>query len=67
MNKTLVFNDIEVSKTDFYDAKKEIPLNLIDINNIVVSNSVKNNDISKYFIGYIHDIDEISQLSIILK
>ena len=67
MNKTLVFNDIEVSKTDFYDAKKAIPLNLIDINNIVVSNSVKNNDISKYFIGYIHDIDEISQLSIILK
>ena len=42
-------------------------LNLVDINNIVLSNRVKNNnDISKYFIGYLHDIDEISSLCIIL-
>ena len=38
MNKTLVFNDVEMTKKDFYDAKKEIPLNLVYINNIVVSN-----------------------------
>ena len=40
MNKTLVFDDVEVNKKDFHDAKKAISLN-----NIVVSNKVKiNND-----------------------
>ena len=41
MNKTLVFNDIEVNKKDFYDARKAIPLNLVDVNYIVISNKVK--------------------------
>ena len=36
MNKTLVFNDVEMSKKEFYDAKKAIPLNLVDVSNIVV-------------------------------
>ena len=67
MNKTLVFNDVEVNKKDFYDAKKAIPLNLVDVNNIVISNRVKNNKhTSKYFIGYLHDIDAVSPLCIIL-
>ena len=44
MNKTLVFNDIEVNKKDFYDARKAIPLNLVDVNYIVISNKVKNNN-----------------------
>ena len=62
-----MFNDVEMSRKDFYDAKKAISLNLVDINNIVVSNKVKfNNDAKKYFIGYLHDIDEISPLCIIL-
>ena len=46
MNKTLVFNDIEMQKKSFYDVIKAIPLKLIDINNIVVSNRVKNNEAS---------------------
>ena len=67
MNKTSVSNDVEGNKKDFHDAKKAIPLNLIDINNIVVSNKVKsNNETSKYFMGYVNDIDEISALCIIL-
>ena len=67
MNKTLVFKDVEISKKDFYDAKKAIPLNLVDISSIVVSNKVKNdNETSKYFIDYLNDIDEISPLRIIL-
>ena len=67
MNRTLVFNDVEMGKKEFYDAKKAITLNLVDINNIIVSNKVKNdNDASKYFIGYLNDIDEISPLCIIL-
>ena len=54
-------------KKDFYDAKKAIPLNLVDINNIVVSNKVKNNnETSKYFIGYLNDIGDDSPLCIIL-
>ena len=49
---------------DFYDAKKSIPLKLVNINNIVVSNKVKNNnETSKYFIGY---LDDVSPLCIIL-
>ena len=67
MNKTLVFNDFEMTKKDFYDSKKAIPLNLVDINNIVVINKVKNNnETSKCFIGYLHNIDEISPVCIIL-
>ena len=67
MNKKLMSNDVEVNKKNFYDAKKAIPLNLVDVNNIVVSNRVKNNnDASKYFIGYMHDIDAVSPLCIIL-
>ena len=38
-----------MTKKDFYDAKKVIPLNLVDMNNIVVSNKIKtNNETSKY-------------------
>ena len=29
MKNTLVFNDVEISKKEFYDAKKAIPLNLV--------------------------------------
>ena len=66
MNKTLVFNDVEMSIKAFYDAKKAIPLNLVNINNIVVSNKVKkDNDTSKYFIGNLDGIDEINLLLII--
>ena len=66
MNKTIAFNDVEVSKKEFYDAKKSIPLNLVDVANIVVSNKVKNNETSKYFIGYLADIDAVVPLCVIL-
>ena len=67
MDKALVFNDAEMSKKEFYDAKKAIPLNLVDINNIIVSSKVKNNnEASKYFIGYPNGIDKINPLCIIL-
>ena len=67
MNKTILFSDVEVSKKEFYDAKKAIPLHLFDVSNIAVSNKVKNNnEISKYFISYLNDIEEISPMCIIL-
>ena len=42
MNRSLIFNDTEVSKKEFYDNKKAIPLSSVDINSIVVSNKTKN-------------------------
>ena len=67
MNKTIVFNNVEVRKKEFYDAKKAIPLNLVDVANIFVSNKVKNNEASKYFIGYLDDIDVVVSLCVILS
>ena len=66
MNKALIYNDFEMSKKDFYDAKKTISLNLVDVNNIVISNKFENNDTSKYFIGYLNGIDVINPLCSIL-
>ena len=64
--QTLKFNNILLNKKDFYASKKAIPLNLVNINNIVVSYRVKHSDESyKYFIGYNHD-DKIRPLFIIL-
>ena len=53
--QTLVFDDIKVNKKDFYASKKAISLNLVDVNNIIISKKVlksvkNNNDTSKYFI-----------------
>ena len=65
--QTLVFNDIEVNKKDFYASKKGNPLNLVNTNNIVISYRVKqNNDTYKYFIGYSHDDGVIKPLCIVL-
>ena len=67
MNQSLVFNDIEVNKKGFYASKKPIPLNLVNLNNIIISKRVKNNnDTSKYFIGYNYE-DKIRLLYIILS
>ena len=64
----LIFGDIEVSKKEFYESKKAIKLNVVDVNNIVVGNKIKgNNETSKFFIGYLDDISGIvTPLCIIL-
>ena len=55
-NQTLVLNDVEVNKKDFYSSKKAIPLNLVDLNNIVILYRIKqNNGTCKYHIGYKKD------------
>ena len=68
MNKSLIFDDIGVSKKGFYDSKRAIKSDLVDVNNIVVSNKAKgNNESSKYFIAYLHDISEsVSPFCVIL-
>ena len=66
MNK-LNFGDIEVSKKEFYDSKKAVSLNMVDIDDIAVSNKFKgNNETSKNFIGYMAGIDVVTPLCIIL-
>ena len=51
MNK-LVFSDIEVTKTEFYENKKGIKLKDVTVDKIVVSNKIRVNDeINKVFIG----------------
>ena len=67
MNK-LIFGDIDVTKKEFYESKKAIKLNLVDVDKIVVSNKLKgNNETSKVFIGYLDDISGIvTPLCIIL-
>ena len=55
MNK-LVFGDIEVIKTEFYESKESITLKDVIANDIIVSGKVKvNNEIVKYYIEYIID------------
>ena len=62
-----MFNDIEVNKKDFDVSKQAIPLNLVHVNNIIISDRIKNNnDTSKYFIGFLHDDNVIKSLCIIL-
>ena len=62
-----MFGYVEVNKKDFYASKQAIPLNLVNANDIIISDRIKkNNDTSKYFIGYLHDDDVIKPLYIIL-
>ena len=52
MNK-LIFDNVEVSKKEFYESKKGIKLKDVNADKIVVSNKVKgNNDTSKVPVGY---------------
>ena len=50
--KTLKFCDVQVNEKEFHTSKKVPALNLIDTNQIVLSDKFKHNDKgSKYFIG----------------
>ena len=65
MNK-LVFDDIEVSKKEFYESKEDINLKDVNVSNIVVSNKIKgNNDTSKVFVGYIMDDNVVPECLIL--
>ena len=58
--QTLKFGDIVVNKKEFHASKQAIALNLVNTNKIVVSNKFKHSDDgSKYFIGYLHDDDDV--------
>ena len=65
--KKLKFGDVEVNKKEFHASKQPIALNLVDINQLVISDKFKHSDKgSKYFIGY-KDNDIIRPIYIVLS
>ena len=67
MNETtLKFDNIRVNKKEFHKSKQPINLDLVKINQIVISDKVKHSDDGfKYFIGYKED-EIVKPLCIIL-
>ena len=64
--KTLKFNNTELSKKEFHKSKQPIDLELVITDQIVVSDKFKHRDDGlKYFIGYQED-EIVKQLCIIL-
>ena len=64
--KTLKFDIIRLDKKEFDKSKQPINLDLINIDQIVISNKFKHSDDGfKYFIGYIEG-EIVKQLCIIL-
>ena len=62
--KTLKFNNIRLNKKEFHKSKE--PIDLVNIDQIVISDKFKhNNESFKYFIGY-QEGDIVKPLSIIL-
>ena len=54
--KTLKLDNIRVSKKEFHKSKQPIDLDLINVDQIVVSDKFKHKDDGfKYFIGYIQN------------
>ena len=55
--KTLKFDNIEANKKEFHKSKQPIDLDLLNVDQIVISDKFKQNDDGlKYFIGYKDDI-----------
>ena len=51
--KTLKFDNIRVNKKEFHKSKQPIDLNLVNVDQIVISDKIKHSDDGfKYFIGY---------------
>ena len=67
-SRKIKFGDKEVNKKEFYSFKQAIPLNSVDLDNIVVSNKGKiNNTTHKYLCNdAIHNNDTIQPLCVIL-
>ena len=64
--KTLKFDNIKVTKKEFHKSKQPINLDLINVDQVVVSDKFKHSDDSfKYFIGY-KEGDIVKPLCVIL-
>ena len=64
--KTLKFNNIQLNKKEFHKSKEPIDLMSVNVDQIVVSDTLKQSDEGfKYFIGYQED-EIVKPLCIIL-
>ena len=64
--KTLKFDNIKVNKKEFHKSKQPINLDLINVDQIVISGKFKHSDDGfKFFIGY-KEREIVKQLRIIL-
>ena len=64
--KTIKFGDKEVNKKEFYSSKQAIPLDSVDLNEIVVSSKWKVSDTTyKYLCAYLNN-DVIQPLCVVL-
>ena len=64
--KTLKFDNVEVNKKEFHTSKQPIALDLVNVDQILISDKFKHSDTGfKYFIGY-RDDNVIRPLCIIL-
>ena len=64
--KTLKFDNIRVNKKEFHKSKQPINLDLVNVDQIVISDKFKHSDDGfKYFIGY-RESEIIKPLCIIL-
>ena len=64
--KTLKFDNIRVNKKEFHKSKQPINLDLVNVDQIVISDKFKHSDDGfKYFIGYKRD-EIVKPLYIIL-
>ena len=65
--KTLKFDNIRVNKKEFHKSKQQVNLDLINVDQIVISDKFKQSDDSfKYFIGY-REGEIVKPLYIILR
>ena len=66
VEKTLIFDNIRVNKKEFIKSKQPIDLDLVNVDQIVVSDKFKHSDSDfKYFIGYKKD-EIVKPLCVIL-
>ena len=64
--KTIKLDNIVVNKKEFHKSKQPINLNLVNVDQIIISHKFKHNDDGfKYFIGY-KEYDIVIPLCIIL-
>ena len=64
--KTLKFDNIEINKKEFHKSMQSIDLNLVNVDQILISDKFRHSDDGfKYFIGYKED-GIVRLLSIIL-
>ena len=56
IEKTLKFDNIRLDKKEFHKSKQPINLDLVNVDQIVISDKIKHSDDGfKYFVGYRED------------